>query len=159
MTWGLFALPIGFTAAAVVSGVPALAGVATFLAALYAWVWLRYRPREFVVEPDRIEVRWPWRRQSIDRRGITNARVMTFFDLRAHVGIGLRVGAEGLWGGFGLLWTRRRGLVQMYVSRTDRMVWIDRGVKRPWLITPVDPHRFVEALGFCRTSADTFHTI
>jgi hypothetical protein len=68
-------------------------------------------------------------------------------ELRRQVGWGMRVGAGGLWGGFGWLWTTRRGIVQMYVSRLDRFVWIERGGERPWLITPDRPEMFVAALG------------
>jgi hypothetical protein len=57
-----------------------------------------------------------------------------------------RVGAGGLWGGFGWLWTEKRGIVQMYVSRTDRFVWIERGAERPWLISPENPEAFVRLL-------------
>jgi hypothetical protein len=32
----------------------------------------------------------------------------------SEVGWSMRVGAGGLWGGFGWLWTERRGIVQMY---------------------------------------------
>jgi hypothetical protein len=35
----------------------------------------------------------------------------------------------------------------MYISRTDRFVWIERGDERPWLITPEEPEAFVRALG------------
>jgi hypothetical protein len=51
-----------------------------------------------------------------------------------------------LWGGFGWLWTQRRGIVQMYISRTDGLVWIERISDRPWLITPDEPENFVRAL-------------
>jgi hypothetical protein len=51
-----------------------------------------------------------------------------------------------MWGGFGWLWTRKRGIVQMYISRTDRFVWIERAGERPWLITPERPEEFVAAL-------------
>lgn len=34
----------------------------------------------------------------------------------------------------------------MYVSRTDRFVWIDCKNSRPWLITPEHPGDFVHVL-------------
>ena len=58
----------------------------------------------------------------------------------------MRVGGGALWGGFGWLWTQRRGIVQMYISRTDGFVWIERVGDRPWLITPAQPAAFVRAL-------------
>jgi hypothetical protein len=58
----------------------------------------------------------------------------------------VRVGAGGIWGGFGWLWTKRQGLVQMYISRTEGFVWIERAGARPWLLTPEQPEEFVRAL-------------
>jgi Bacterial PH domain len=34
----------------------------------------------------------------------------------------------------------------MFVTRTDRFVWIERTRERPWLITPEQPDAFVRAL-------------
>jgi hypothetical protein len=44
----------------------------------------------------------------------------------------MRIGAGELGGGFGRLWTKRYGLVQMYVSRTEG-VCVDRAEERPTL--------------------------
>jgi len=79
----------------------------------------------------------------IPRSTIVSCRTLGAADLRREIGWGARVGAGGLWGGFGWLWTRRRGVVQMYVTRTDAFVWIERGRERPWLITPENPDEFV----------------
>jgi hypothetical protein len=98
------------------------------------------------VGPQAIEVVWPLKRRRLSRAEITNVRLLDVAALRREVGWGLRVGAGGLWGGFGWLWTRRRGIVQMYVSRTEGLVWIDRASHRPWLITPERPEDFLRAL-------------
>jgi hypothetical protein len=34
----------------------------------------------------------------------------------------------------------------MYITRTDRFVWIERRNERPWLITPENPEDFIQAL-------------
>lgn len=73
-------------------------------------------------------------------------RIVDGRELKREIGWGMRVGAGGLWGGFGRLWTTRRGVVQMYVTRTDRFVRIERAGGRPWLITPEQPEAFVRAL-------------
>jgi hypothetical protein len=119
---------------------------ALLLVALYAWIWLRFRPTRFVVRPDALEVIWPLRRRRIGRDSIASVRRIDGRELRRDAGWCLRVGAGGLWGGFGWLWTQRRGIVQMYVSRTDDFVWIERVGDRPWLITPEQPAAFVHAL-------------
>jgi hypothetical protein len=145
LTLGLLLLPLAFLASAAFGGsfltIPGL-----LLVALYAWVWLRFRPSRFVVSPDALEILWPLKRRRIPRQDIASVRLIDKEALRREIGWGARVGAGGLWGGFGWLWTKRRGIVQMYVSRTDRFVWIERASDRPWLITPDQPESFVRAL-------------
>jgi hypothetical protein len=145
LTLFLLALPLAFLVGPLLGrglfAVPAL-----FLVALYAWVWLRFRPSRFVVHRGGLRVIWPLKRREIPRGEISSVRLIDRRALRREIGWGMRVGAGGLWGGFGWLWTKRRGIVQMYVSRTDRFVWIERARGRPWLITPEDPEDFVRAL-------------
>jgi hypothetical protein len=145
LTLVLLALPLAFFVGALF-GRRLLAGPAVFIVALYAWVWLRFRPSRFVVQPRGLEVIWPLKRRAVPRQDIANVRLIDGQELRREIGWGLRVGAGGLWGGFGWLWTKRRGIVQMYISRTDRFVWIERAGGRPWLITPEHPEAFVRAL-------------
>lgn len=114
--------------------------------ALYMWIWLRFRPTEFVVGPHALEILWPLKRHVILHSDIASARVVDRHELRDLIGWGMRVGAGGLWGAFGWLWTSRRGIVQMYISRTNDFVWIERKGNRPWLITPERPQDFVQAL-------------
>jgi hypothetical protein len=123
-----------------------LVAPAFFVAAVYAWVWMRFRPTRFVVTSDEVEIVWPLKRRVLRRSEITGVRAMDGAELRKEIGWGMRVGAGGLWGGFGWLWTGRRGIAQMYVSRTSDFVWIERGRERPWLITPERPEEFVRAL-------------
>jgi Bacterial PH domain len=111
-----------------------------------AWVWLRFRPSRFTVQGSRLEVIWPLKYRYIPRESIVTARVIDRQALKREIGWGLRVGAGGIWGGFGWLWTKRRGVVQMYISRTDGFVWIERAGGRPWLLTPEEPEEFVRAL-------------
>ena len=145
LTLGLLALPCVFLVSAVLGRslhvVPAL-----FVVGIYAWVWLRFRPTLFVVRPDMLEVVWPLKRLQIPREDISDVRLIDRRELKRQAGWCMRVGAGGLWGGFGWLWTRRRGIVQMYISRTDSFVWIERVSGRPWLITPEQPEAFVRAL-------------
>ena len=145
LTLALLALPLAFSIGAAV-GARLLAGPAVVLMLIYAWVWARFRPTAFVVHPHALEVIWPLKRREIRRDQISAVRLIDRQELRSQTGWGVRVGAGGLWGGFGWLWTERRGIVQMYVSRIDRFVWIERGSARPWLITPDRPEAFVRAL-------------
>lgn len=145
LTLGLLAVPL-LLLLPVASGHRHFAVPALFVGGIYAWVWLRFRPSRFVVRPDVLEIVWPLKRRRLSCRDIVSVRLLDPPRLRAEIGWGMRVGAGGFGGGFGWLWTRRRGVVQMYVSRTDRFVWIERLHHRPWLLTPDRPEEFVAAL-------------
>jgi hypothetical protein len=58
----------------------------------------------------------------------------------------MRIGAGGLWGGFGLLKTERETF-SMWISRTDELVIVRLRGARSLLVTPEDPRRFVASLG------------
>lgn len=141
----LLALPVLFVLSAVF-GKALLIAPTILLVAIYSWVWLRFRPTQFVVHQDAVEVIWPLKRQQISRDSISEVRIVNRRDLKPEVGWGMRVGVGGLWGGFGWLLTQRRGIVQMYISRINDLVWIERTAGRPWLISPERPHEFVQAL-------------
>ena len=145
LTLALLALPPLFLAIALL-GNRWLLGPAAFLVALYVWIWLWFRPTRFVVHPRVLEIVWPVRRRTIPREDVVAVRRLDKHELRREVGWAMRGGAGGLWGGFGWLWTQKRGIVRMYISRTDGLVWIERRDDRPWLITPERPEAFVRAL-------------
>jgi hypothetical protein len=140
-----FVLPVVFVAMGAWAG-SLLAIPGALIAGIYAWIWLRFRPTHFTVRPDAIEVVWPLKRRTIPRADISSVRLLDKHGIKQETGWALRVGAGGLWGGFGWLWTQRRGIVQMYISRLDGFVWIDRVGGRPWLITPDRPEIFIRAL-------------
>lgn len=145
LTLLLLAIPLIFIAASLL-GYSILLMPAIILLILYAWVWLRYRPNRFVIHPDKLEIIWPLKRRYLRRDNITGTRIINSTDLRREAEWCVRIGAGGLWGGFGWLWTQRRGIVQMYISRTDNFVWIDCVTGRPWIITPDHPEIFVRKL-------------
>jgi len=146
LTVGLLLLPVSFFALVVFAGAP-LAIPGALVAAVYAWTWFRMRPTCFVVRPDALEVIWPAKRVRIPRAEIASVREIDAAALRREVGFATRIGVGGLWGGFGWLWSWRRGIVQMYISRTDGFVWIEtKSGSRPWFITPAEPASFVRAL-------------
>ena len=139
------ALPLALLGA-VLLGTHQLAVPALLVVIIHSWVWLRFRPNAFVVHPRALEIVWPLKRRELLRDGITEFRFIDRQSLRKEIGWGIRIGAGGLWGAFGWLWTKKRGIVQMYVSRTDCFVWIEHAGGRPWLITPEKPEEFVYAL-------------
>jgi hypothetical protein len=145
LTLALLALPPLFLVIALL-GNRWLLIPAAFLVTLYVWVWLWFRPTRFVVHPRMLEIVWPVRRREIPREDVVVVRLLDKHELRREVGWAMRGGAGGLWGGFGWLWTQKRGIVRMYISRTDGLVWVERRDDRPWLITPERPDAFVRAL-------------
>ncbi len=145
VTLVLLALPVGFLVAAMAGArfhvVPCF-----MVTAFYTWIWLRFRPSRFVVHERSLDVIWPLKRREIARDSISGVRLLDREELKQEIGWGMRIGAGGLGGGFGLLWTKRHGFVRMYVSRADGFIWIDRKNSQPWLITPEQPEAFVRAL-------------
>lgn len=145
LTLMLIAIPVIFLSFHFV-GYSILLGPGIILVLLYAWVWLRYRPSRFVIHPDKLEIIWPLKRRCLERRKITSVRIIDSKELQQKAGWCIRIGVGGLWGAFGWLWTKKRGIVQMYISRTDGFVWIENADERPWLITPENPESFVQML-------------
>ncbi|MCX5742953.1 MAG: PH domain-containing protein, partial [Proteobacteria bacterium] len=122
-----------------------LGSVAALIIVMYAGIWLAMRPSAFVVDADDLELVWPVRRRRVARRDIVRVRKLVMADLKQEIGYLLRVGAGGLWGGFGLAKTAR-GTMELWVSRADWIVWIECRDRRSLLVTPDDPDRFVALL-------------
>lgn len=144
-TWVLLTLPVVFLAIGL-RGPTVLLLAGGLVVVVYAWTWLLMRPTQFVVHADRLEIIWPLKRQSIQRKFIKSVRVITVAALREEVGFAMRVGVGGLWGAFGGLWTKKRGMLYLYVSREDGLVWLELVEGQPWLITPERPEEFVNIL-------------
>lgn len=147
LTVFVLALPAVLALAGVAAGRPLpLLAVAALLALVYVAVWLWWRPTRFELSEDAFDIVFPARRKSTPRRAIVGARPLSVRSVRSELGFPLRIGVGGLWGGFGWLWTTRRGLVEFYVSRTDGLVFIERSGAYPLLITPADPEELLREL-------------
>ena len=111
------------------------------VALLYAAVYLLARPSGFEVQGGQVRVVFPvWSR---DITGVVKAERVDTAELKRRYGLLLRVGAGGLWGGFGWLWSRR-GWVEFYVSRMDDYVLLTRSEGLPLLINAEDPDLLCE---------------
>ena len=119
--------------------------IGVLVALLYLWAWLWMRPRHFELTEDALIIAWPTRSRRIARQDIRGARTIVAKDFRAQYGLAARIGIGGLWGGFGLLWTRPQTF-DMYISRTDGLVILELSGARPLLITPERPEQFVRDL-------------
>lgn len=148
----LLAIPVAFI------GLP-LAGVAPPLlfwvglgvVALYGAIWIWWRPTAFEVGPEGLSIVFPGRTRRIPAHDLATARTLTSREFLGEFGVALRIGAGGLWGGFGWLWTWRRGMVEFYVAGLDRYLLIERRAGRPLLVTPADPDGLQRALDSVRT--------
>ena len=146
-TLALIGLPLAGSLIAVLLDSPLVPAVLVGCGALgliYAMVWLWSRPRSFEIGLRGLVLRWPVRSRELRWEEITGVRAIDRRGFRTEFGWPVRVGVGGLWGGFGWLWTRRRGWLHFYVSRTDGLVLIETR-RLPWLITPTEPGRFIEA--------------
>jgi hypothetical protein len=147
LTVFLLALPAVLALAGVAAGQPLpLLAVAALMVLTYGAVWVWWRPSAFEVSDTAFDIVFPGRRKSIPRRAIVAVRPFSVRSVRSELGFPLRIGVGGLWGGFGWLWTTRRGLVEFYVSRTDGLVFIERRGAYPLLITPADSEALLRAL-------------
>jgi hypothetical protein len=126
-----------------------LCGTAGFVVLLYVMVWLFFRPTRFEVGDGELRIFWPLRAQRLPLAEVTGAELTDAARLRDEFGRGARFGAGGLWGGFGWLLTPK-GKLSMYVSRTESMVLVRFRARRPLLITPERPERFLTALSVAR---------
>jgi hypothetical protein len=143
----LLILPIVFLVAAQSAHLAALDIPAVLMVALYAAVWLFIRPTRFELTGEGLEIVFPgWTRTVAASDGLS-ARTLDMKEFRQEFGLPLRIGVGGLWGGFGWLWTTRRGRVEFYISRTNGLVLIERQRGGPILITPESPELMVDALG------------
>ncbi len=145
MSRSIFGLTIGLMLIPVLLLASGLLLVGSIVIGLYAWAWLWMRPRCFELTDEALTIFWPLRSRRIARCDIEGVRAIEARDFRREFGFAARIGVGGLWGGFGLLWTRPRTF-EMYVSRTDGLVIVERGDRRPLLITPERPADFVRAL-------------
>ena len=141
----LLAVPIGILVVGIL--IPSrLALVPSLLMGMiYCWVWVYFRPTYFDLSEDVMRIVWPSRRLELSFAEITDVEILTGHDFKARYGWGMRVGAGGLWGGFGLLVTKR-GTLRFYISRLDGFVLISNTRTRTLLITPSDPENFVKIL-------------
>ena len=147
-TLAVLVVPVGLLVAAWTSAPPVahvLAAAALFTLLVYASVWLVWRPTRFEVDDAELRIVWPLRSRRIPRAQVGGVARVTGREFRRQHGWGVRIGAGGLGGGFGLLKTAGTTF-SMWISRTDEFVIVRLRDARPLLITPETPDRFVDAL-------------
>jgi len=145
LTYVMLGMPLVFLGLGISNRAVPMLGMALFFSLLYLFVWFWMRPSRFDLDGPVLRIVFPWRRIEIPRADIKGTRAMTRAEFRAEHGFGARIGAGGLWGGFGLLWTKRR-MFMLYVSRVDTMLVVERREGRWLLLTPEKMEDFAKAL-------------
>jgi hypothetical protein len=143
---GITVALLAVTAALLAAGVlfeRALLVPGLLLAATEVVVWLWSRPRAFVLGGGALRLEYPVRTWAVPLQDVASVRAFEVESFRSEFGFPLRVGVGGLWGGFGWLWTTRRGWVDFAISRTDGLLLVERHRGRPLLITPERPEEFL----------------
>lgn len=112
--------------------------LAVFLIGLYGCIWL-CRPYCFIVSSDTVKILFPiWQRRILIRE-VSSICIINKESFDQEFGWAIRIGAGGLWGGFGWLWTAKKGILEFYISRLDRLdrfVLLERLTGQRILFTP-----------------------
>lgn len=149
LTWIFVPMPVFFVVGAFVGG-EAVRGVFFFvggsLTLLWLAVWTFFRPSGFTVGAEGLTIEFPGRRLHVPSGELATATVLKLAEIRPRYGLAARVGVGGLWGGFGWLWSTERGWVDLYVTRTDRWVVVERKNGKDLLLNPDEAEAFVAAI-------------
>ena len=141
--WLLVAIAGGV---ALITRQPGAIAVVVLLLAIYGVVWFGCRPARFVITDSHLDIVFPAWRRSIPRADVVGVRMLAAEQFQAEFGWAIRIGAGGLWGGFGWLQTARQGLLEFYVSTTGQFLLIERAAGRSLLITPDRPEEMQRIL-------------
>lgn len=125
---------------------PLMIAVGLVVAALYLGVWLWARPSRFEVDDAKLVLVWPLRRLAIPRGTIETVLVVDLPGFRAAYGRPIRIGAGGLFGTFGWLWSRKGGRLDVYATNLGPWVVIERRAGPPLVLSPADCEGFAAAL-------------
>ncbi|MEO1523231.1 MAG: hypothetical protein AAFU78_20995 [Cyanobacteria bacterium J06633_2] len=146
VTVGLWVIPVAFAIATLVSRELSMGIVSVLLFAMYGAVWLCCRPSRFIVSEQSIDILFPLWRRKIRSKTISAVSIINKDGFHRDFGWAIRIGVGGLWGGFGWLWTTKRGIVEFYISRLDEFILLERSLKSSLLITPSHPTEFLSVI-------------
>lgn len=149
LTLMLLMLPPLFLGIGLFGGGPAagvMLVVGCLLVVLFIVIYAYSRPSRFEITPDAVAIVWPIRRATLRRADIVRARDLDLAAFRSEYGVTVRIGAGGLFGTFGWLYSRSAGLLDVYVSTLGPWVVIERKSGRPLIISPERPEAFVAEL-------------
>ncbi len=146
ITYIIWTVPFLLVYLAVAKDESTLFTVAIFFILLMTWVWLWMRPTHYMLDSKALTIVWPLRKYVMLKSSISGVRILDKKQIKEELGLAIRIGVGGLFGGFGLLWTRKRGLIRFYITRLDDFIMIDRLADRSLLISVDDPQRMLKEL-------------
>ncbi len=146
LTLALLLLPVWLGIFGLIFQMEALILVSLLMLLLYPGVWLWCRPAAFIISSSHLKIKFPAWCRTIPLRDLSNIRLIDRETFHQECGWALRIGVGGLWGGFGWLWTSRKGFLEFYISRTDQFVFIERLTGNPLLLTPSNHQEMIELL-------------
>ncbi len=142
----VLAIPITFTFIGIYRNKPIILFVAASIWLMVLWAWFWMRPSHYIVDNTGLMIVWPLRKFYVPGNDISSVRVLDRKGIKKELGLAMRIGVGGLFGGFGLLWTRRRGMMRFYITRLDRFVLIERRNNKDLLLSVDHPDRMKEML-------------
>lgn len=135
---------------ALLAGLVIFAGTLTVL----ALTWLYARPECFEVSPEGLKVVWPGRTRKLPRGAFAELEVLSAITMGRCTRV---FGVGGLFGSFGRHRSEYLGNLDLYITRTDRMVLLRLKNRRSIVLSPAEPDAFLaamrELLGQAETSA------
>ena len=142
----VLAIPVTFTFIGFYRNEPIILFVAAFIWLMVLWSWFWMRPSHYIIDNRSLTVVWPLRKLYVPGNDISIVRVLDRKGIKKELGLAMRIGVGGLFGGFGLLWTRRRGMMRFYITRLDYFVLIERKNYKDLLLSVEHPERMKEML-------------
>ena len=125
---------------------PTMLVAAPVMVLIYLYVWLWWRPGTFSLGEGDLRLRFPLRTLVVPLSEVEGCDLWQQADLKSRYGKTTRVGAGGLWGGFGRLRSSSKEWIEFYISRQSDYVHIRRKGTIALLITPERASEFVAEL-------------
>lgn len=117
-----------------------------FIIIIYVSAWVWFRPSQFVVSNQSVDIIFPLRKRKITMQNISNVRILNKETFEQEYGWAMRIGVGGLWGGFGWLWTQKQGFLEFYISQTDNFVLLELFEGNNLLLTPENRQAMAETI-------------
>lgn len=114
-------------------------------------VWFIGRPTQFQISQAGLEILWPGRNRKLPKAAFYEVFTVSDTEL-GH--LKRKSCIRGIFGCFGWAQSEYLGNVDAYMTRNEGMVFVRLKNRRPLLLTPNSPGKFIEELRTCISDAD-----